>query len=97
MEKDAHLLSKNKAKEVTKEEQVKEYLYEKLAEEVFKEEKDFSADKIEKYINLLDVVDPDKNLESVDVQNFLREFYEKNTGSFNLGNDACKHRLYGVC
>ena len=78
MEKDAHLLSKNKAKEVTKEEQVKEYLYEKLAEEVFKEEKDFSADKIEKYINLLDVVDPDKNLESVDVQNFLREFYEKN-------------------
>ena len=50
MEKDAHLLSKNKAKEVTKEEQVKEYLYEKLAEEVFKEEKDFSADKIEKYI-----------------------------------------------
>ena len=86
MEKDAHLLSKNKAKEVTKEEQVKEYLYEKLTEEVFKGEKDFSADKIERYVDLLDIVDPDKNLENVDVQSYLREFYEKNEIKRNKEN-----------
>ena len=91
MEKDEHLLSKNKAKEVTKEEQVKEYLYEKLTEEVFKGEKDFSADKIERYVDLLDTVDPDKNLENVDVQNFLREFYEKNEIKRNEENQN-KHK-----